>query len=119
MLEYAKDATKTDKPWELWEFRSSHVPTWTTLGDNPSWFVNVEYRRKPRQVTLSVPKAETNPPECLTVYYCPNIESMVVDRMAWTDHNFDKKILKSGILYLNEADAQQAVNALKTLFKGE
>lgn len=46
MLEYAKDAAKTDKPWELWEGKHDYGD-WETLGSNPSWSKSFEYRRKP------------------------------------------------------------------------
>ena len=119
MLEYAQDAAKTDKPWELWEARPSDAPTWKTLADNPIWRVSVEYRRKPRQITLSVPKAETKAPEYDTPYFWPNTNGLKVTKFMWVGDNADRRILENGILYLNEDDAQAAVDALKTLFKGE
>lgn len=119
MLEYAHDAAKTDKPWELWEFLNQVTGKWVTHDKNPKWTEHVEYRRKPRQVTLSVPKGETNHLEYGTAYYYPNIESMEVEDFTWVGDSTDRRILENGILYLNEADAQQAVDVLKTLFKGE
>lgn len=47
MLEYAKDAAKTDKPWKLWEGKHDSCDNWETLGSNPSWSKSFEYRRKP------------------------------------------------------------------------
>lgn len=43
---YAEDATKTDKPWELWEFISFGMEDWQTLNSNPTWGFATEYRRK-------------------------------------------------------------------------
>lgn len=48
MLEYAKDAAKTDKPWELWELRQANSDnSWSKCINNPSWSEKTEYRRKP------------------------------------------------------------------------
>lgn len=43
---YAEDATKTDKPWELWEFISFGMEDYQTLESNPNWDFATEYRRK-------------------------------------------------------------------------
>ena len=43
---YAEDATKTDKPWELWEFISFGMEDYQTLKTNPNWGFATEYRRK-------------------------------------------------------------------------
>lgn len=48
MLEYAKDAAKTDKPWDLWQFRSAKNGDWKPIGAmGSSWVPEFEYRRKP------------------------------------------------------------------------
>lgn len=48
MLQYAEDATKTDKPWELWEMSQLHLGrNWIGCEHNPNWADNIEYRRKP------------------------------------------------------------------------
>ena len=46
---YAEDATKTDKPWELWEFKSFGMEDWQTLNSNPTWGFATEYRRKVKE----------------------------------------------------------------------
>ena len=46
MMQYAKDATITEKPWELWEYRG-RFQEWRNLLSHPSWDDNREYRRKP------------------------------------------------------------------------
>lgn len=52
MLEYAKDAMETDKPWERWEFKISENVGWQSFTEHcttgPSWDTNYEYRRKPK-----------------------------------------------------------------------
>ena len=46
---YAEDATKTDKPWELWEFKSLGMEDWQTLESNPTWGFATEYRREVKE----------------------------------------------------------------------
>lgn len=50
MVEYAKDAAKTDKPWLLWEYKCSGK--FYPLTAHPSWSTTNEYRRKPEQSDL-------------------------------------------------------------------
>ena len=53
MLDYAMDATETDKPWERWEFCSLGCD-WIPLTTNPEWNKHHEYRRKPSQYQLDM-----------------------------------------------------------------
>lgn len=48
MLEYAKDAMLTDKPWELWEYMLAGFTSWFPLEKHPSWDELSKYRRKPK-----------------------------------------------------------------------
>ena len=52
MLQYAQDASTTDKPWELWEFRFDEHEKWTALTVNPTWDDDTKYRRKPRTIRI-------------------------------------------------------------------
>jgi len=46
MMEYAKDAQETDKPWERWEHMSeTNGCSWIALCTHPKWYANWEYRR--------------------------------------------------------------------------
>ncbi len=50
MMEYAKDAQETDKPWERWQFFSSVCGYWVNCISSIDWVNNlliVDYRRKP------------------------------------------------------------------------
>lgn len=57
MLQYAQDATETDKPWERWESNSRGV--WNDCLHSPAWREGYQYRRKPEP-----PKTETRTYEC-------------------------------------------------------
>ena len=51
MAQYAEDAKKTDRPWELWEVRADKV--WLHLLTHPRWEASEEYRRKPQKKKLT------------------------------------------------------------------
>lgn len=54
MVEYAKDAMKTDRPWERWEYCScSTNQEWESCVSNPSWSSNVSYRKKPEKIIVN------------------------------------------------------------------
>ncbi len=46
MADYAEDALKTDRPWELWEYCHKGSDVWGCFNKNPSWIEDVSYRRK-------------------------------------------------------------------------
>jgi hypothetical protein len=52
MMEYAKDAAETDKPWRRWEFRTGDEEPWMQFSRHPEWDINHEYRRKPNQAQI-------------------------------------------------------------------
>ena len=41
---YAKDAAKSDKPWEKWETKFKRDNYWLTLHKNPDWNTEKDYR---------------------------------------------------------------------------
>ncbi len=45
MMQYAEDATKTDKPWLLWEYRGSISKRWQICPEHPRWGIETRYRR--------------------------------------------------------------------------
>ncbi len=46
MRAYAEDAMKTDTPWKLWEYSSTHGSNvWHPLTRHPLWGMNQKYRR--------------------------------------------------------------------------
>lgn len=55
MLQYAQDAAVHKEPWKLWEWRDSYYD-WGNLTTNPIWRTDMEYRRKPQTVTITIPE---------------------------------------------------------------
>lgn len=52
MAQYAEDAQKTEKPWELWEYRFRGAKAWKEAIPCISWNARYEYRRKPDPITM-------------------------------------------------------------------
>jgi hypothetical protein len=55
MLEYAKDAMKYEKPWEMWEYKLPSSTWETFISAHPAWSKRAEYRRKPQTVAIEIP----------------------------------------------------------------
>ena len=54
MAEYAKDATKSKEPWKDWEMTDSFDTTsWISCTGHPGWISVLNYRRKPKTVTIN------------------------------------------------------------------
>jgi hypothetical protein len=52
MMQYAQDAMEGDKPWVLWQFKRPCSDEWLGCGNNPTWYTDHEFRRKPKQHTI-------------------------------------------------------------------
>ena len=52
MLEFAKDAMETDKPWKRWEFNVDSFQ-WETCSGIPKWAEHVQYRRKVPMIVVN------------------------------------------------------------------
>ncbi|WP_445496716.1 hypothetical protein [Photorhabdus sp. SF281] len=123
MMEYAIDASKTDKPWELYEWRQKG-DGWLKCGSNPKWIDFYEYRRKPEMITVgkvSFPKPISEAPAldtlCYVVAICTDTD---IHSIFW--HNSSlmfRSFLKQGLLHLTEDAAQQHLEALIKINKGE
>ena len=46
MMEFAKDALETDKPWERWMYRYVKFDVWVNCEAVPRWSLEYEYKRK-------------------------------------------------------------------------
>ena len=54
MALYAQDAMETDAPWRLWQYKLLEDCTWHEFGaTGPYWLSYIEYRRKPRTITIN------------------------------------------------------------------
>ena len=122
---YAEDALETDKPWELWEWRRPGE-TWQVFindEDVPCWYLDIEYRRKPRTTTINgreLVAPERVAPAGGTRYWYPALLNYKRrDSVVWGDSHWDRTLLKRGLVFLREEDAVAMAEALLSLLKGE
>ncbi|MGV8004286.1 hypothetical protein QPK14_21340 [Photorhabdus temperata subsp. temperata] len=119
MLEYAIDASKTDKPWELWE-RFNEAIGWEQCGIGLAFNPNYEYRRKPEMITVgkvSFPIPISYELEIGTEYWV--VGTIEVSRGIWEGNSADLRLLKFSRLHLTNTDAMLHLKALIKISKGE
>lgn len=119
MLEYAKDALTTDKPWELWQvcvFTRYDSEVWTDLTGNPQWGTSAKYRRKPKVkrylIVNGIEVEQTDvKPAYMTKYYIPSMRVkngvITVVTSVWCDDDYDKARWVSSLVH-DTAEAAQA-----------
>ena len=113
MMQYAQDAMETDKPWERWALFLPNGCGWVDCTSNPSWYDHIEYRRKPKMVSVTLmdgevvswPEPEKNKPSYGCDYFY--IEGQYTVKLGWFDHLDDKDRLEAGIVHLS-SDAVMA-----------
>jgi hypothetical protein len=64
MAEYAEVAKRREDPWKEFECRAEGG-LWMALPDEPVWIPDLQYRRKPKAITITVGDTEFHlPPIC-------------------------------------------------------
>lgn len=122
MLQYAQDAAETDKPWERWEFNPNS--TWQPCGNNPGWFTNSEYRRKPQVIRVGrheFPKPITEAPEEGTDYFYIRVGDTCFEASSdnWIGSAYDLMRLESRRVHPTREAAQAHANVLNAICRGD
>ncbi|NHB87169.1 hypothetical protein C5471_05365 [Photorhabdus tasmaniensis] len=122
MMQYAQDAMKSDEPWKRWE--RFHAVSWEQCKHSPAWNTKFKYRRKPEIITVgsvSFLKPISEAPALNTLCYVVAIRSNInIHSITW--HNGSpmfRNFLKQGLIHLTEDAAQQHLEALIKINKGE
>ena len=116
MLEYAKDAQKTDKPWKLWQWYDE-IEGWCGLGsDHPSWKTSLRYRRKPETIYINgqeVPKPTTEPLEYAAKYFVTEMDTgLLYCQSEWYNDAVDKRRMSRGLAHTTKEAAIAHAKAL-------
>ena len=124
MLQYAQDASTTEKPWEMWEFRFDEHEKWTILTGNPAWDDDTKYRRKPRTIRIGeidIPEPVREPLRNGEQYFVHAIYwgDGSSHRFYWKDGSMDKRLLRRGMVHLTEEAALAHARALIALTANE
>lgn len=124
MMEYAKDAMETDKPWLLWE--RSELPSnaaansFKDLKDNPSWFEQYTYRRKTKTININgheVPEPLRVEPTSGTMVYLVRIDcqELVAKMVCTVSNTYARSNLITGLIHLTKEAAIAHAEALLSL----
>ena len=126
MLQYAKDAMETDRPWERWEVAAPNE--WKGCEVSPSWSEDHNYRRKPE--TIKVGKLEfqkpirDTPKEDEFVYYVTEGHKISDPPFVVADACFrcgakPEWYLVHGLLHLSPEAAQAHADVLNAICRGD
>ena len=124
MMEYAKIAQTTDEPWTHFELRQNDSCVWEAIHLPLRFYSHVEYRLKPdppktiRIGEYDVPEPVREPLEKDTEYWIAHFSLVgLVDDFKWCNDNFDKRVLKNGLIHLTKEAAVIHAKALMSLTK--
>ena len=121
MLQYAQDAQETPEPWERWEFNSIGRK-WSQLTSNPTWVTSIQYRRKPKMISVTLmngevvswPEPYTGALLLGTSYWSVGLTE--VCHHTWSNSHIAQLVKEQGLLYLVKEDAQEALVARQLIF---
>ena len=110
----------SDEDKKLWQMRKSST-VWQGVNP-PDWFEDFEYRPKPKTIGFTLDsgeRVEFPEPVRNPLYFGDTYWFVYPDKVAshtWlNDNDVCQQALKSGRVYLNQQDAQQALDAIKKL----
>ena len=122
MMEYAKIAQTTDKPWTHFEVRQNDSCVWEAIHLPVSFYSHMEYRLKPeppktiRIGEYDVPEPVREPLEKDTEYWIAHFSlEGLANRFKWYSDKFDNRVLKSGLIHLTKEAAVIHAEALLSL----
>ena len=120
MLQYAQDAMESSEPWERWEEYVLAIERWVTMSSNPDWNTRIEYRRKPKMISVTLESGEVvswPAPHCTELeygdpyfYFVPTHGDIVLKK--WDCAPWDRNTLFNGYIHLTKEAAEQHAAAL-------
>ena len=123
MMEYAKIARTTDKPWTHFEVRQNDSCVWEAIHRPVSFYSHMEYRLKPEQKTIrigeyDVPEPVREPLENGATCWYPKLSNIdLIDGYIWCNDDTDLRMLSNGLIHLTEEAAKAHAEALLSLTK--
>ena len=123
MMEYAKIARTTDKPWTHFEVRQNDSCVWEAIHLPVCFYSHMEYRLKPEPKTIrigeyDVPEPVREPLENGTTCWYPKLSNIdLIDGYIWCNDDTDVRMLSNGLIHLTEEAAKAHAEALLSLTK--
>ena len=123
MVQYAQDAQETDKPWERWASFLPNECVWVDCTSNPSWYDHIEYRRKPKTLSVTLASGEVvswPAPHCTELeygdpyfFFVPTHGDIMLKN--WDCATWDRNTLFNGYIHLTKEAAEQHAAALRKI----
>lgn len=124
MLQYAKDAMETDRPWERWEVASPNE--WKGCEISPSWSEDHNYRRKSEMIKVGkweFPKPIEQSLGYADVYYYVTFYMKTAEFTPfsdiWTNNGVDNDRLAGNLCHLSKEAAQAHADVLNAICRGD
>ena len=122
MLQYAQDAQETPEPWSRWE-TNPDGRKWMQLTSNPSWVTSIQYRRKPKILSVTLANGETvswPEPHCTELEYGDSYFFFVpthgdIMLKNWDCATWDRNTLFNGYIHLTKKAAEQHYAAIRKI----
>ncbi|MBI6550700.1 hypothetical protein [Xenorhabdus lircayensis] len=122
MMEYAKLAQKTERPWEYFQYRIHGNEEWRDGEDSFAFSHRREYRLKPKTIRIGeydIPEPVREPLENGTEYYYVSTGQLSYINWAsmagWSGRAIDIMRLDFGIIHLDRESAELHAKALISL----
>jgi hypothetical protein len=120
MAQYAEDAKRYDKPWELWQHGDGK--TWKDFtNQSPGWHTDIFYRRKPQTIKIGdieVPEPCKVALEYGQEYFVPDVATEGASLHSWNGDPEDIHALESKLVHLDRRSAVRHALALIKVSKG-
>ena len=125
MMQYAKDAMETPRPWERWQYQTESMQegdVWSNCFPNPSFDVRYKYRRKPKMISVTLesgevvswPEPQRTELEYGDAYFYVDVDGSVMVE-EWDCLEWDERTLADGWVHLTEDAAKQHTAALRKI----
>ncbi|MDE9557673.1 hypothetical protein KKJ06_20190 [Xenorhabdus bovienii] len=121
MMEYAKLAQETDRPWEYFELKYPDG-SWCSIPDSFAFHEKCTYRLKPRTIrigNIDVPEPVREPLEEYDEYFYVNTGAIYNEGGAsfsrWMGNDVDNYRLSAGLIHLDRESAELHAKALISL----
>lgn len=115
LMAKAAEIAKTDKEWwKYFEIKTLYFDAWSEMC-NEVFFVNDEYRLKPRYINIAeyqVPEPVRELPDNDDLLWIADITQPTAAQLMWTGHPSDILMLERGILHLTKEAAEAHIAAL-------
>jgi hypothetical protein len=115
-MEYAKDALLTDKPWRLWQVKTSEADQWRDAWKELEWDSRSQYRRKPKTININgfeVPEPMRDAPARGSSYFYAELISGS-DVSWWSGDGIDYMRLAAGMVHATPEAAELHSKALRS-----